>query len=716
MSDEGFDIPIGGDLSSFVESIERVVSVIERIGSQINAAFAKANQAVDAATSGMQSIQAASIKVAASAQGVAASTQEATSKLSNFASIAGNAGNAATGAAAAVSLMARASRAFTGVSLAASIVGAVGAAGGLRAAFAKIPAAMRAIASNPTLRKLAAGAAVAVAAVLAIRGAWRAAGAASRALRSAATATFSAVVAGARRAGEAVKGTFSKLASMPGKLAGAIPGLPMAGIIGGLGGLAGAVTLAVSSISSAAQMETLETAFAPLLGSADAAKARIGELSDFAAKTPFELPEIAQASRVLEVLTRGALSTGDGLRMVGDIASSTQQPFQELATWIGRLYDGLQSGRPVGEAMARLQELGVITGGTRAKLEALQKSGANGDAIWTEAEAALNRFGGSMERQSGTWSGKMSTLRDEFNLLRVSLGAPLIEGLKPFLDMAIAKIQTLKDSAAAIGLKIKTALNAGLAAFQTGNLTALFGAGLVLGVIDAVNKFSSGIRSVMAYLSTAMSEIMKSSSESWNMQEFLGIFADLGRALGSIITAAILSAIDHIPGIDTTQQAKQESTSAENSLRRAGNRLEDFNGAQAFQEAAERLKEIHGKAMAAAAKAGSAMVLDRDQAQKNFDEAYKPIQEQINKNNAEIERLKSDMDGRLQKPGGPEGGAFAAAAKAIEPSVTSLGRIGGGGAPGVGPMVTEQKRTNSVLNRIESRLFSRPASAMPVIA
>ncbi len=42
--------------------------------------------------------------------------------------------------------------------------------------------------------------------------------------------------------------------------------------------------------------------------------------------------------------------------------------------WIGRLYDGLQSGRPVGEAMMRLQELGVISGDTRNQIENLQKS------------------------------------------------------------------------------------------------------------------------------------------------------------------------------------------------------------------------------------------------------------------------------------------------------------------------------------------------------
>lgn len=75
------------------------------------------------------------------------------------------------------------------------------------------------------------------------------------------------------------------------------------------------------AVGKATQMETLETAFVPLLGGIDQAKARMKDLSQFAASTPFEIPEVGKASTVLETLTKGALYTGEGLRMVGDVAS-----------------------------------------------------------------------------------------------------------------------------------------------------------------------------------------------------------------------------------------------------------------------------------------------------------------------------------------------------------------------------------------------------------
>lgn len=204
--------------------------------------------------------------------------------------------------------------------------------------------------------------------------------------------------------------------------------LAFGGIVAGIG------ALFKNAFDKAAEMETLETGFTTLLKGADNAKARMKELADFAASTPFELPEVAKASRVLETLTEGALSTGDGLRLVGDVASATNQPFDEIAVHVGRLYAGLKGGRPVGEALARLMELGVVSVKTRQKIEDLQAEGKKGDEVWGIARDALGRFSGEMERQSNTWAGKMSNMQDNIGALFREFGMPIMDGLKPILE------------------------------------------------------------------------------------------------------------------------------------------------------------------------------------------------------------------------------------------------------------------------------------------
>lgn len=201
-------------------------------------------------------------------------------------------------------------------------------------------------------------------------------------------------------------------------------------LLGAVTLLAGGFTALGSSIDRAANAQNLEVSLSTLLGGIQEAKDRLEELKGFAASTPFELPEIARASKVLETLTKGALATGEGLRTVGDLAASTGEPFSSLALHVGRVYDALQNGRPIGESLLRLQELGVISAGTRAEIELLQKEGRKGEEVWGVAARAFERFAGEMERRSKTLSGAFSTLRDGINqALSSSVGRPLADAL-----------------------------------------------------------------------------------------------------------------------------------------------------------------------------------------------------------------------------------------------------------------------------------------------
>lgn len=219
-------------------------------------------------------------------------------------------------------------------------------------------------------------------------------------------------------------------------------------------GMQKAVDIVGGAISKAfapsIEMETLITQFEVLLGGIDAAKERMEILTDFADKTPFALPEVARASKILETLTHGALATGKGLTIVGDMAAASGQRFDELSTWVGRLYDGLQNERPVGEAMMRLQELGLMSSDVRGKIENMQKAGQKGDAVWNVAAQSFERYTDMMDKQSKTMAGLLSTLGDAFNgLLRVAFGDSML-GSKGPIEFLIKLLGDLKEPLAAL--------------------------------------------------------------------------------------------------------------------------------------------------------------------------------------------------------------------------------------------------------------------------
>ena len=201
--------------------------------------------------------------------------------------------------------------------------------------------------------------------------------------------------------------------------------------------------LSIKAIMTAASFETLEKQFKVILGSASLAAKRMAELQEAAATTPFKLSEYAKASRILETLTKGALSMGAGLRLVGDAAAAADQPISELAIHIGRVFQGAMSGRAVGESLARLQELGIVSGEVRTEFELLQKSGQKGAHVWETIAKELSKTEGAMKELSSTTKGLYSTFSDNLDLLFGAVGSLLEPFVKVALKNGIAGLQQI---------------------------------------------------------------------------------------------------------------------------------------------------------------------------------------------------------------------------------------------------------------------------------
>lgn len=207
-------------------------------------------------------------------------------------------------------------------------------------------------------------------------------------------------------------------------------------------------------MSGSKEIERLTLQFKPLLGSMAQARERAKELFEFGAKTPFEFPDVASGGKMLEALTRGGLSTGKGLTLVGDAAAVAGTSFSEMSQTIGRLYDGLQSGRPVGVVAMRLQELGVISGQTRNQIEAMQEAGADGNAVWAVAEKDIGRVAGAMKDMEQTLSAMESNFADVQMKMQSGFSDGFLEGEKAALGSTIKTMEAMTPVAVELGQQI----------------------------------------------------------------------------------------------------------------------------------------------------------------------------------------------------------------------------------------------------------------------
>ncbi len=249
-------------------------------------------------------------------------------------------------------------------------------------------------------------------------------------------------LAGLRNTVQGMQGLRAQAAAAGPALGGISRFLPAwAGLAVAVGGAATAMAgLVREGIRFNATIEQQTVAFATLLGSADAAAKRLEDLNNFASSTPFELEEIIDASRLLQSLTGGALASGDALRLVGDAAAATGRSLQETAMWIGRLYAGLQSGTPVGEATLRLVEMGLVSGDTARQLNALAESGEGVGKAMDVVRTTFQKTNGAMAEQARTLNGLLSTTRDLIRAQSGTLTEPLVGGMKVVLEKTLESL------------------------------------------------------------------------------------------------------------------------------------------------------------------------------------------------------------------------------------------------------------------------------------
>ena len=218
-------------------------------------------------------------------------------------------------------------------------------------------------------------------------------------------------------AGKRAMGSFAGLdrqnkltgGSLGGLMAMARPLIPILGVAG-LAGAAGAFI--GKGIAFNKTVETATTQFLSFYPEVSQAEAHVRSLTQFAASTPFQMPGILEASRTLKVFSADAVYGGDTLRIIGDAAAGVNAPLQGVSMWVGRMYTNLQSGKPIGEAAARLQELGLLSGPARAGLEALAKEGGKSTEAMALLRGEFDRHEGAMGRMSKTTAGLESTFGD----------------------------------------------------------------------------------------------------------------------------------------------------------------------------------------------------------------------------------------------------------------------------------------------------------------
>ena len=217
--------------------------------------------------------------------------------------------------------------------------------------------------------------------------------------------------------------------------------------VGGLALGAGFTMLAKTGIEAAMTMEGLNAEFKVMTGSAERAAGVIREISDFAAKTPFDKLGLSRAAKTLMSFGLQSEKVVPTLKMLGDIAGADQNKLNGLALVFGQIQS---TGRLMGQDLLQLinqgfnplTEISKQTGMSVADLKkAMEKGAISADMVtlaFKSATSAGGLFYGNLEAQSQTLQGRISTLKDNFVTALQNMAEAFLPLLKSGVDTLIA--------------------------------------------------------------------------------------------------------------------------------------------------------------------------------------------------------------------------------------------------------------------------------------
>lgn len=316
--------------------------------------------------------------------------------------------------------------------------------------------------------------------------------------------------------------------------------------------------IAAIGVKYNATMETYATSFEVMTGSAEKAAEVVDELKDIAASTPFEMPELAETTQLLMNYGFTADDALDKMQMLGDISQGSAEKMNRIATAYGQMSStgkvSLEDVKQMIEAgFNPLQEISESTG---ESMESLYDRISAGTISVDEITASMQRStseGGryfqSMEKQSLTFSGQMSTLKDNVQGLLGNVTSGIFEKLAqdvlPKINEVLTTVNTAFEEGGFQGVldaigEMSPALDGVITKIQSfstflqnlGISPAAF-AGIVAAIGPAITVVGTLVRGIGG-ISTAISGISTAVS---GLGGIKGIFTALTGPVGLTVTA-----------------------------------------------------------------------------------------------------------------------------------------------------------------------------------
>ncbi|MDO5722411.1 MAG: tape measure protein [Actinomycetaceae bacterium] len=307
-----------------------------------------------------------------------------------------------------------------------------------------------------------------------------------------------------------------------------------------------------------ARMEQYTTSFTTMLGDQAKAQALVNMLKKEAASTPFGMEDLAKSTQTLMAFGINADEATVRLRQLGDISQGDAQKLDSLTLAFAQMSS---TGKLTGQDLMQminagfnpLEEISRKTGKSIGELKEEMAKGAISAEMVADAFASATseggRFYGAMEAQSKTFTGQLSTLKDNVanlkGLLATGVSDALAGTVMPMVNGWVNELTTAMETGGlpafinTLGGILKEAL-----AFIAAQLPQVIDTGMSIltslleGIIAVLPQVAETAVQLVVALVEAIIEALPALMDA-AIQVITTLVAGIGEALPELIPAAV---------------------------------------------------------------------------------------------------------------------------------------------------------------------------------
>lgn len=226
-------------------------------------------------------------------------------------------------------------------------------------------------------------------------------------------------------------------------------------------GVEGIGKVAEIGIDFNAKMETYQTAFTTLLGSAEEADRVMTQIREDAAKTPFDVDSLTSANQALVAAGVDADAARDDVLNLANAIAATGGGSAELSRMATNLQGIRNTGKATAQDIRQFASAGINIYGLLADaMGVTTEEAANMEVSYEDLTKAFAMaaeeggvYAGALEKQSETFTGRLSTIKDNATQLAGALTEDLFNKLTGLQGDVMGWLGTLLEAAQTGGIE-----------------------------------------------------------------------------------------------------------------------------------------------------------------------------------------------------------------------------------------------------------------------